>query len=282
MASTIWKGHITFGLISLPVKLLAAARAETISFNQLHKTDHSRVKQSLFCIAEDKPVSRAELVKGYEYEKDKYVVVDEEDLKKIQPKTAKVMEILEFVKLDEVDTVYFESSYHMHPDDAGEKPYTLLFEAMKQTGHVGIAKLTMHNREHIVILRPGKHGMMLHTMYYQDEIRALDEFRTDTTSLADRELLMAKQLVEGLSAPFEAEKYHDTYRASVKAMIEAKIAGQEVVAAPVAQELAPVVDIMEALKSSLAALKKPPVIEMSKPAESEAAASKPKRARKSG
>ena len=282
MASTIWKGHITFGLISLPVKLMAAARAETVSFNQLTKNSHSRVKQVLYSIADDKPVSRAELVKGYEYEKDRYVVIEEEDLKKIQPKTAKVMEILEFVKLDEVDTVYFESSYHLHPDDAGEKPYTLLYEAMRQSGHVGIAKLTMHNREHIVILRPGKHGMMLHTMYYQDEIRALDEFRTNTSGLAERELLMARQLVEGLSTSFEPEKYHDTYRASVKAMIEAKIAGQEVVAAPVAQELAPVVDIMEALKSSLAALKKPPVIEMT-PAESAAPeVAKPRRVRKSG
>ncbi|MBY0372467.1 MAG: Ku protein [Bryobacteraceae bacterium] len=285
MASTIWKGHITFGLISLPVKLMAAARAETVSFNQLTKNTHSRVKQVLFSIADDKPVSRAELVKGYEYQKDQYVVIEEEDLKKIQPKTAKVMEILEFVKLAQVDTVYFENSYYLHPDEAGEKPYTLLYEAMKQSGHVGIAKLTMHNREHIVILRPAKFGMMLHTMYYQDEIRALDEFRTNTSGLAERELLMAKQLVEGLSTDFEPEKYHDTYRASVKAMIEAKIAGQEVVAAPVAQELAPVVDIMEALKSSLAALKKPPVIEMAKTpgaAEAHESTAKPRRVRKSG
>jgi len=280
MATSIWKGHITFGLISLPVRLQAAARSETVSFNQLHKTDHSRVKQVLFCITEDKQVSRSELVKGYEYEKDKYVVIDEEDIKKIQPKTAKVMEILEFVKSDQLDSIYLESSYYLHPDDAGEKAYTLLFEAMKRTGHVGIAKLTMHNREHIVILRPGRYGMVLHTMYYQDEIRALDEFRTTTTDLKDMELKMATQLVEGLAAEFDPEKYKDNYRETLKGMIEAKVAGREVVAAPQAQELAPVVDIMEALKSSLAALKKP-VVSIDDAKAAPAAEEKPKR-RKAG
>lgn len=279
MATAIWKGHITFGLISLPVRLQAAARPETISFNQLHKHDNSRVKQVLFCISEDKPVSRSELVKGYEYEKDKYVVIEEDDIKKQQPKTAKVMEILEFVKSDQLDSIYLESSYYLHPEDAGEKAYTLLFEAMKRTGHVGLAKLTMHNREHIVVLRPGRFGMVLHTMYYQDEIRALDEFRTDTSGVKDMEIKMATQLVEGLSAEFEPEKYKDNYRASLRAMIEAKVAGQEVVAAPQAQEMAPVIDIMEALKTSLAALKKPVVSIDS--AQAPAEESKPKR-RKAG
>ena len=124
MASTIWKGHITFGLISLPVKMMAAARPETISFNQLHKHDNSRVKQVLFCIAEDKPVPRSELVKGFEYEKDRYVVIDDEDIKRIQPKTAKVMEIVEFVKEEGLDSVYLEASFYLHPDEAGEKAYS--------------------------------------------------------------------------------------------------------------------------------------------------------------
>src|SRR5207253_7417801 len=146
----------TFGLVSLPVKLYSAARSETVSFNQLHKHDNSRVKQVLYCQAEDKPVPRAELVKGYEYEKDKYVVIDDEDIKKVAPKTAKTMEVLEFVKASEVDAVFFESSYYVAPDDAGEKPYALLFEALRKTGCVGVGKIAMHNREHIVILRPGE------------------------------------------------------------------------------------------------------------------------------
>ena len=127
MASTVWKGHLTFGLVSLPVRLYSAARGETVSFNLLHAKDNSRIKQVIFCQAEDKPVPRSEIVKGYEYEKDHYVVIDEEDIKKVAPKTAKVMEILEFVKGDTVDPIYLESSYYMAPDEGGEKPYALLF-----------------------------------------------------------------------------------------------------------------------------------------------------------
>src|SRR6266404_4223369 len=121
MASTVWKGHLTFGLVSLPVKLYSAARSETVSFNQLHKHDNSRVKQMIYCQAEDKPIPRSEIVKGYEYEKDKYVVIDDEDIKKVAPRTAKTMEIQEFVKSGEVDPIYFESSYYLAPDEAGEK-----------------------------------------------------------------------------------------------------------------------------------------------------------------
>ncbi|MEZ5351967.1 MAG: Ku protein [Bryobacteraceae bacterium] len=260
MASVIWKGHITFGLVSIPVKLTAAARGETISFNQLHKKDHSRVKQVLYCQAEDAPVSRSELVKGYEYDKGRYVVIDEEDLKKIQPKSARVMEIAEFVKADEVDSVYYETSYYLTPEEAGEKAYTLLFEAMRETGYLAVARIAMHNREHVVLMRPGRFGMILHTMYYQDEVRALDEFRTNGDLVQDKELAMARHLVEALAAPFDPEKYKDNYRESLRKMIDAKIAGEEVVAAPAEQELAPVVDIMAALKSSLSALKKPPVL----------------------
>src|SRR5215470_13628853 len=132
MASTVWKGHLTFGLVSLPIKLHAAARAETISFNQLHKPDNSRVKYKIFCATEDVEIQRSEIVKGYEYEKDRYVVVEDEEIKKMAPKTAKVMEILEFVKEAEVDPIYYESSYYVAPDEAGEKPYALLFEALRR------------------------------------------------------------------------------------------------------------------------------------------------------
>src|SRR3984893_3731722 len=133
MASSVWKGHLTFGLVSFPVRLFSAARAVTISFNQLHAKDNSRVKQVLYCQMEDKPIERSEIVKGYEYEKDHYVVIDDEDIKKVAPKTAKVMEIHEFVEGDEVDPVYLESSYYVAPDEGGEKPYALLFEALKET-----------------------------------------------------------------------------------------------------------------------------------------------------
>lgn len=266
MASTVWKGHLTFGLVSLPVKLFSAARSETVSFNQLHASDHSRVKQVLFCQAEDKPVERKDLVKGYEYEKDKYVVVDEEDIKKAVPSSSRTMEILEFVKSDEVDPVYYESSYYMAPDEAGEKPYALLFEALRRSGYVGLAKITMHNREHIVILRPGRRGILLHTMYYEDEVRKVEEFRTDTSMVKDKELELAMTLVNSLEAEFEPAKYKDAYRENLMAVIEAKVQGKEFVETPQAQHLAPVVDIMEALKASLA-LGKKPVASVAKTAE---------------
>jgi DNA end-binding protein Ku len=256
MASSVWKGHLTFGLVSFPVRLFSAARSETISFNLLHKDDHSRIKQVTYCQAEDKPVSRGDLVKGYEYEKDHYVVIDEEDIQKVAPQTAKVMEILEFVQAGQVDPVYLESSYYVAPDEGGEKPYALLFQALRDSRYYALAKVAMHNREHIIILRPGAKGILSHTMYYQDEIRQVDEFRTDTSLVKEKELEMAKMLISSLEADFEPQKYHDAYRENLRRMIEAKIEGKKVVATP-ATHVAPVIDIMEALKKSLAEKRKP-------------------------
>jgi DNA end-binding protein Ku len=256
MASSVWKGHLTFGLVSFPVRLFSAARSETISFNLLHKEDHSRIRQVVYCQAEDKPVPRNELVKGYEYEKDHYVEIDDDELKKVAPRTASVMEILEFVKADQVDPVYLESSYYVAPDEGGEKPYALLFQALRESRFYALAKVAMHNREHIIILRPGSKGILSHTMYYQDEIRQVEEFRTDTSMVKEKELDMAKMLISALEADFEPAKYHDTYRENVRHMIEAKVEGRKVVATPAAY-VAPVIDIMEALKRSLAEKRKP-------------------------
>ena len=256
MASSVWRGHLTFGLVSFPIRLFSAARSETISFNLLHKDDNSRIRQVTYCQAEDKPVGRGELVKGYEYEKDHYVVIDDEDIKKVAPKTAKVMEILEFVQAEQVDPIYLESSYYMAPDEGGEKPYALLFEALRQSKLYALAKVAMHNREHIIVLRPGSKGILSHTMYYQDEIRQVEEFRTDTTLVKEKELEMAKMLISSLEADFEPVKYHDTYRDNLQQMIEAKIEGKKVVETP-ESKIAPVIDIMEALKRSLAEKRKP-------------------------
>ena len=258
MASSVWKGHLTFGLVSFPIRLFSAARSETVGFNLLHKDDHSRIKQVIYCQAEDKPIPRSEIVKGYEYEKDRYVVVDDEDIKKMAPATAKVMEILEFVKATEVDPIYFESSFYMAPDEAGQKPYALLYDTLKRTGYVGVAKIAMHNREHIVIFRPGAHGLLMHTMYFANEVRKVEEFRTETGLVKEQELKLAEMLVESLAAPFEPEKYHDSYLDNLQRLIDAKVKGQEVVTPPSA-EPSKVIDIMEALKQSLAAAKKPPV-----------------------
>jgi DNA end-binding protein Ku len=256
MASSVWKGHLTFGMVSFPVRLFSAARSETISFNLLHKEDHSRIKQVTYCQLEDKPIARTDTVKGYEYEKDHYVVVEDEDIKKVAPKTAKVMEILEFVKADQVDPVYLESSYYVAPDEGGEKPYALLFQALRESNFYGLAKVAMHNREHIIVLRPGAKGILSHTMFYTDEIRQVDEFRTDTSLVKEKELALAKMLISSLEAEFEPQKYHDAYRANLQKMIEDKIEGKKVVETP-AEHIAPVIDIMEALKKSLAEKRKP-------------------------
>jgi len=256
MAATVWKGQLQFGLVSLPVRLYSAARGESISFNQLHAPDHSRIRQVIYCQAEDKPVPRNELVKGYEYEKDHYVVIDDEDIQNAAPKTAKVMEIQEFVKAEQVDPVFLESSYYVAPEEGGEKPYALLFEALRQSQYYGVAKVSMHNREHVVILRPANKGLLLHTMYYVDELRQVEEFRTDTSLIKERELELAKTLISSLAEDFQPGKYHDTYRDNIRQMIAAKVSGHKVVEPP-ALKMAPVIDIMEALRRSLSERKKP-------------------------
>jgi DNA end-binding protein Ku len=166
------------------------------------------------------------------------------------------MEILEFVKADQVDPIYLESSYYVAPDEGGEKAYALLFQALRESSFYAVAKVAMHNREHIIVLRPGAKGILSHTMYYQDEIRQVEEFRTDTSLVKDKELAMAKMLISSLEADFEPQKYHDTYRDNLTKMIEDKIEGRNVVATP-SEHVAPVIDIMEALKKSLAEKRKP-------------------------
>jgi DNA end-binding protein Ku len=284
MAASVWKGHLIFGMVSFPIRLFSAARSETISFNMLHKEDHSRIRQVTYCALEDKPIARTDTVKGYEYEKDHYVVIEDEEIRKVAPKTAKVMEILEFVKADQVDPIYLESSYYVAPEEGGEKAYALLFTALKESGYYAVAKVAMHNREHIIVMRPGDKGIVSHTMYYQDEIRQVEEFRTDTDLVKDKELAMAKMLISSLEAEFEPQKYHDTYRDNLQKLIEAKIEGKKVVETP-AEHVAPVIDIMEALKKSLAEKRKPATVataaaaHQEEPAEVEEAPKK--RARKS-
>jgi DNA end-binding protein Ku len=166
------------------------------------------------------------------------------------------MELLEFVKAEQVDPIYLESSYYMAPDEGGDKPYALLFQALRDAKYYGIAKVAMHNREHIVILRPNGKGVVLHTMFYADEIRQVEEFHTDTSQVKEKELALAKMLIESLAADFEPNKYTDTYRANLQKLIQDKLEGQQIVATPT-PHIAPVIDIMEALKKSLAEHKKP-------------------------
>jgi DNA end-binding protein Ku len=251
MAASVWSGYLTFGLISMPVRLFSGARSSGISFNMLHRDDLARVKQQLICSADGKVIERSDTVKGYEYRKDEYVVIEPDEIKKIEPKTAKTMEILEFVKSSDVDPLYFESSYFMVPEEAGRRPYALLTKALEESEYVAIAKVTMHNREYTVFLRPYNGGMMLHTMYYAEEVRQVESFGAPDVELKDAEVKVAHQLIEALAGDWDPEKYHDTFQENLKKLIETKLEGGKIAEVEKPKKLAPVVDLMAALKQSL-------------------------------
>lgn len=236
----------------MPVRLFSGARSQSISFNMLHRPDKSRLKQQYVCQADGQVVERNEIVKGYEFRKDEYIVIEPDEIKKIEPQTAKTMEILEFVKASEVDPVYFESSYYMMPEEAGRRPYALLTKALEESEYVAIAKITMHNREYTVFLRPHEGGMMLHTMYYADEVKKVEGFGAPEVELKDAEVKVAHQLIEALADEWDPEKYKDNFQENLKKLIEAKLEGGEVAEVEKPKKLAPVVDLMAALKQSLA------------------------------
>jgi DNA end-binding protein Ku len=250
MPAVVWKGFVSFGLVSFPVRLMAAARNKPLRFHLLHKKDSSRVKEVFYCREEDKPVQRQDLVKGFEVSKDEYVVVTDEELKKIAPKTARVMEILQFVKADHVDPVFLDKSYHMLPDGEIVKPYALLLEAMKKREQYAVARITMHNREHIVILRPSGNELMLHTLFFAGEVQRAD-VKLSPAKFSDKELQLASQLIDTLSGKFQPEHFQDEYQKNVEQLIEKKQKGERV-HAPKYERPAPVVDILQALRQSLA------------------------------
>lgn len=249
MPGVVWKGFVTFGLVSFPVRLQPAARNKPLRFHLLHKKDLSRVKEVYYCASEDKPLQRDDLVKGYEVAKDEFVVVDQEELDKVAPKTAKVMDIVQFVKEDDFDPVYLDKSYHLVPDGDVTKPYALLREVMKKERRYAIAKVAMHNREHIVVLRPSATEMLAHTLFFADEVRRA-EVKMPAQKFSDKEMALAGQLIETLESKFEPEKFQDEYQARVRELIERKQKGQTV-RAPRQERTRPVVNILEALQKSL-------------------------------
>ena len=227
MAATVWKGYISFGLVSFPVRLTSAARAETVHFHMLHKKDLSRVKEVWFCAEEDKQIDRSDIVKGYETSKGAYVVVEDEELKKIAPATATTMDILQFVGNDEVDPIFFESSYYVAPEDKTAKPYTLFMAALEETKQDAIAKIAMHNREHIVLIRPSEGGLILHTLYYPDELHKSNKSEAPKSKYTAKELELAKSLVNHLKAPFKPQEFTDEYRRECRAPDQGKAERQE-------------------------------------------------------
>jgi DNA end-binding protein Ku len=250
LAATVWKGFISFGLVSFPIRLQVAAREKSIQFHLLHKKDLSRVKEVYFCQAEDKPLKREDLVKGFEVSKDEYVVVDQAELDKIAPKTAKVMDILEFVRADDFDPVFLDKSYHVIPDGDIAKPYALFREAMKQRGQYAIAKVAMHNREHIVVIRPDGNELMLHTMFFSNEIQRA-EIKGGSEKFSAKELKLAGQLIDTLSGKFDPAKFHDEYQINLQRLIDQKQKGERVTVSK-SEKPAAVVNILDALRKSLA------------------------------
>jgi len=251
MASSAWKGLISFGLVSIPIRLYPAARAARINLHQLHGVCKTRLRQPLYCPTCERIVERNEVVKGYENEDGSYVLLDPEEVKKIAPESSRVMDILSFVKESEIDPIFFDSSYFIVPENEGRKAYQLLVKTLEDSKRVAIAKITMHQREYTVFIRPYDHGLALHTMYFADEIREAPGYgKTDDVKLRPQEVKLAEQLVNALSADFDLKNYHDEFQARLKQLIEAKQRGKVTAAEPQPHR-APVIDMMAALKKSL-------------------------------
>jgi DNA end-binding protein Ku len=258
MASTVWKGYISFGLISIPVRLYAAARDERVGFNQIHLVCNSRIKQQLYCPTCERVVERSEIGKGYEQSKNHYTIIEDEELKKIAPASSDTMDIQQFVKLEEIDPIYFDTSYYIVPEDPGRKAYQLLLKAMKNENFVALAQVSMHQREYTVAVRPYEKGLTLHTMYYANEVRKLNEYEDQgNVELKTQEVEMAEKLIHALARPFNPEAYHDEYQKKVLELIEAKSEGKTVQGAP-HKRMAPVIDLMKALENSLAGVQSSP------------------------
>jgi DNA end-binding protein Ku len=252
----IWKGAITFGMISIPVKLFGATESKDLAFNTLHAECKSRLKQKRWCPVHDREVTADEVVRAYEYVKDQYIEVLDEDLEKLPIPSKHTIELTSFVKQADIDPVYFERTYFLEPEQVGLKPYALLMRALKTKQVSAVAKIALRNKESLCVLRPSENNLlMLETLYYPDEIRTAEIQAAPDVMVSQPELNMALSLVEMLEEPFDPKKYHDEYRNALLEVIEAKRTGQELVATPEAP-MPQTVDLMAALKASLEAARK--------------------------
>jgi DNA end-binding protein Ku len=261
MARSIWTGTISFGLVTVPVKMYSAVSKKTVRFNQLNKQTGARIAMKRVDPTTGDEVEYSDIVKGYELGPDRYVVIEPHELEALDPVKTKTIDILDFVDLADIDPVFYDHPYYLAPGTGGTKPYYLLMEAMKETGKVGIAKVVIRQKENLVALRPmeveGQTVLGMATMIFADEVvdpRRLDDL-PDDVEVNERELDIAKQLVESLAGEFDPSQYHDSYREKVLELIEAKAAGEEIAVQPQVEEAAPVPDLMAALKASLDAVR---------------------------
>jgi DNA end-binding protein Ku len=253
MASSVWKGYISFGLISVPIRMYVAAREQHISFNQIHASCGSRIKQQLFCPVDERVVDRDEIVKGYPTSDGGYVTITSEELKNLEAASSQTMSIVQFVKLDEVDPIYYENSYYTVAEEPGRRAYALMMQGMAHLKLGAIANITLHQREQIVLIRPYAHGLVLHTLYYPEEVRELDEYGgQEELQLQPQEVQLAEQFMEQLASDFHPEAFHNSYQERVEQLIESKGAGKPEPAYEAPKKpSAPAVSLMDALRKSI-------------------------------
>jgi DNA end-binding protein Ku len=258
MARSIWRGAISFGLVNVPVKLYSAVSKKTVRFNQLHESDNSRIQLKRFCADEDQEVPFEEIVKGYEISPGRYVVITPEELENLDPKKTRSIDIEDFVDLDEIDPLFYEHPYYLAPDTGAAKPYKLLLEALRETNKVAIARVVIRSKEYLTAIRPAGNVLTMETMLFADELidpGDLDELPDEDVRATEREVDMARQLIESLATGFDPTKYRDEYRERVLDLIERKASGEEVAIPAEPEAPAAVPDLMAALEASLAAAK---------------------------
>lgn len=251
---TLWKGSISFGLVNVPVKMHAATESQEFKFNFLHKECQNRIRSIKKCPICDKEVEMTDLVKGYEYEKDRFVVLNEQDLESLEQPMSRSIDILDFINLQEIDPIYYQKSYYLSPEETAQKAYRLLCQAMEESGKVALARVTMRSKQHLACLRVFEQGLVMETMHYPKEIRHMD-LVWDRVVPTEAELTMARQLIDNLARPFEPEKYRDELHEQMALLIESRVAGETFkVEAPA--KGGKVIDLMEALRASIAMTEK--------------------------
>ena len=259
MARAIWSGAISFGLVNVPVKMYSATQPKTVRFHQLSGKTGARIRQKRVDPTTDEEVSYEDIVKGYEITPDRYVVIAPEELDALDPKATKTVDIEEFADLEQIDPIYYDHSYYLAPASGGAKAYRLLLDAMRESGKVGIGRVVIRSKQQLCALRPTGEVLTLTTMLWGDEVLSpdrLDELESSNEAEAsERELKMAEQLIESLSAQFEPDKFHDEYRERVLNLIERKAAGEEIAVQPEVEEPVAAPDLMAALEASLAAVR---------------------------
>jgi DNA end-binding protein Ku len=249
----IWKGTISFGLVNIPIALGIAAQRSDPRFRTLDRETNQPIKQQIYSPAREEEISREETVKGYEVAKDQYVVITDEELDSVAVERRRTIDILAFIDADEVDPVYYDRTYYLEPQDGAEKPYALLLEAMKETGKVAVGKIVLSSREHLALLRPAGDALVIELLFYPEDVRPKDEIEDQVRGqkVTKQEREMAMQLVDSLSREFDPTDYENEHKRDVMALIEKKVAGEEIAVPPEAPEPAPVPDLMSALKASL-------------------------------